>query len=109
MSCTLCAANPPVASQDEVAHLFSYLASSNCKFYRNGSWYVSSQAADHLKENISTYSKGLVPRAEAFIERGATQSSVSGEPYLAKCGDAKPVPSDARLKDELLRYRSAAK
>ena len=61
-SCPLGAANPPIVSQDEIAHLSAYLASSNCEFYRNGSWYVSSHAADHLKKKYQyLLKKRLVP------------------------------------------------
>ena len=33
------AADPPLAVQSEVAHLFTYIENSGCQFYRNGSWH----------------------------------------------------------------------
>ena len=38
------------ATKLEIAHLFSYLQASGCQFYRNGTWYGSSEAASHLNK-----------------------------------------------------------
>ena len=107
---TLHAVELSPTTQAEVAHLFEYLASSNCQLYRNGSWHEPREAVDHLEMKYRyLMKKRLVPTAEAFIERAATESSVSGKPYLVKCGDAKPVASATWFRDELARYRSTVK
>lgn len=103
------AAAPSAATQAEVSHLFSYLAGSNCQFNRNGSWYSAPDAAAHLKKKYDYLAdKGAVTTSERFIELGASKSSVSGKPYLVKCGQAQPVESGPWLGAELARYRQKA-
>jgi len=50
--------------------------------------------------------RGLVPDAETFIERAASEGSASGKPYLVKCSDAAPVTSGAWFREELARFRA---
>lgn len=103
------AAPPPAATQAEVTHLFAYLAGSNCQFNRNGSWYPAPDAAAHLKKKYDYLAdKGVISTSESFIELGASKSSVSGKPYLVKCGQAQPVESAPWLGAELARYRQKA-
>ena len=93
-------------AEKEIAHLITHLGASGCEFNRNGSWYPSERAVAHLNKKYDYRRKrGLVPNAEAFIERAATESSVSGKAYLVKCGDGTAVPSAKWLQDELARYR----
>ncbi|AJG25039.1 hypothetical protein RR42_s3463 [Cupriavidus basilensis] len=103
------AAAPPPATQAEVTHLFAYLAGSNCQFNRNGSWFSAPDAAAHLKKKYDYLAdKGVIGTSERFIELGASKSSVSGKPYLVKCGQAQPVESAPWLGAELARYRQKA-
>jgi hypothetical protein len=91
----------------EIEHLITHLGSSGCQFNRNGSWHTSERAVSHLKRKYDyLVKKNLVPSAEAFIERAASESSVSGKPYLVKCGDTAAVPSAKWLREELERYRA---
>jgi hypothetical protein len=100
------AGEPSPASRAEIAHLFSYLESSGCDFYRNGSWYKSREASAHLHRKYqSLLEKGLVATAEDFIARAATESSMSGEPYRVRCGGGKAVESGPWFRAELLRHR----
>ena len=101
---------PSTVARKEISHLISHLGSSGCQFQRNGSWYTSSRAVSHLTGKYEYLLKrGLVPSAEAFIERAATESSVSGRPYLVKCGQAPPVPSASWLREELAKFRAASR
>jgi hypothetical protein len=104
------AAEPNAATKQEVQHLFSYLEASGCQFFRNGTWYDSKAAAAHLQQKYQyLLDKGMLSNAESFIEKGATESSMSGKPYLVKCGtDGKPVESATWLKGELIKYRKSA-
>jgi hypothetical protein len=96
---------PPVAQQ-EISHLFAYLKSSGCQFNRNGTWYSPQEAADHLDSKYQyLLGKGRITSAEDFISDAASKSSMSGEPYLVKCGDAPPVESGGWFRAELERYR----
>ncbi len=49
---------------------------------------------------------GLVQTTEQFIERAASGSSMSGKPYLVKCGNGAPVQSGEWLRTELKDLRS---
>lgn len=101
---------PGAVARKEISHLISYLGSSGCRFQRNGSWYTSSQAVRHLtRKHEHLLKRGLVPSTEAFIERAATESSVSGKPYLVKCGQAPAVPSATWLREELAKLRAASR
>ena len=94
-------------AEKEIVHLIAHLGASGCRFNRNGTWYTAERAVGHLKKKHDYLRKrNLVPDAEAFIERAAAASSMSGKPYLVKCGDAPAVPSAHWLGLELERYRA---
>jgi hypothetical protein len=95
------------SAQKEIEYLIARLGSSGCQFNRNGSWHTSERAVSHLKRKYDYLLKrDLVPNAEAFIERAASESSVSGKPYLVKCGDAPAIPSAKWLREELEAFRA---
>jgi len=103
------AGQPAPVARAEISHLFGYLEGSTCEFYRNGSWHGSREAAAHLRRKYEyLLERGLVSSAEDFIERAATQSSVSGRPYRVRCG-ARTADSGPWFRAELLRHRSSAK
>ena len=103
-------AAPEPRVQAEIAHLLDYVATPGCQFNRNGSWHAGADARRHLQKKYDYLVKRkLVTTAESFIEHAATESSMSGRDYLVKCGGGKPVASAAYLKEQLLRYRAAAK
>jgi len=111
----LCAGAPAWAQQDararqEIVHLLDYVAQSGCQFNRNGSWHDSKAARDHLQEKYDYLQRRkLVPDTKTFIERAASQSSMSGKPYLIRCGGGQPTTSAQWLNAELERYRAAHK
>src|SRR5688572_19215805 len=79
-------AKPDPVAKKEIAQLIAHLASSGCEFGRNGSWYSATKAVSHLERKYEyLLERDLVPSAEAFIERAASESSSSGKPYLVKC------------------------
>ena len=98
----------PVAKK-EIQHLFSYLESSGCQFLRNGSWHSALDASKHLQQKYKyMLNRGGISTAESFIERGASESSMSNKPYQVRCGNvAKADTSAAWFKAELARYRAA--
>jgi len=100
------AAEPTPATRLEIEHLFTYLQVSGCQFYRNGTWYDSSEAARHLNKKYQyLLDKGLVASAEDFIERTASESSMSGQTYRVRCGSNPVVNSADWFGDELEKYR----
>lgn len=95
-------------TRDEIHHLLDYLAHSGCQFERNGSWHDAVAARDHLQDKYDYLQKrNMVPNTQAFVERAATGSSISGKAYEVKCGNGQPVESSRWLGAELERYRAA--
>jgi hypothetical protein len=106
---TTALAAPGARTQAEVTHLLDYVATPGCQFNRNGTWYDGAAARKHLQDKYDYLVKrDMVPDAEAFIARAASSSSMSGKPYLVKCGNAAPVQSGPWLTQELQRLRGSA-
>jgi Family of unknown function (DUF5329) len=100
----------PLATKAEIAHLFTSLETSNCLFNRNGTWYSAKEASAHLQTKYKyLQDKDLVPSAEKFIERAATESSFSGKAYQIKCADNAVQTSSPWFQSALAKYRSTAK
>ncbi len=90
----------------EIEHLFSYLENSGCEFNRNGSWYSAVDAAKHLKTKYEYLAKkNMLTDAESFIEKAASESSVSGKAYQVKCEDRSVVNSKEWFLEELSIFR----
>jgi hypothetical protein len=100
----------PAATKLEIAHLFAVLETSNCQFNRNGTWYGAKEAAGHLQTKYKyLQDKDLVPSAEKFIERAATESSFSNTAYQIKCTDNVVQSSAPWFTTALLKYRNTVK
>ncbi len=79
-------AAPGPQAQREIAQLIGSLEGSQCRFQRNGSWYDGGDARAHLQRKYDyLLKKNQVNSAEQFIERAASQSSMSGKPYRIQC------------------------
>ena len=102
-------AAPDPKAQAEIAHLLDYVATPGCQFNRNGSWHEGADARAHLRKKYDYLLKrDMVPTAESFIERAATESSMSGKPYQVKCRGGQAVASGPYLTAELKRFRELA-
>ena len=98
------------AARGEIDALLTRLGTSGCQFERNGTWYTADEARAHLLKKLDyLVGRGAVASAEQFIERAATQSSVSGQPYAVKCRDAAARPSGDWLRAELRALRAGTK
>ena len=76
-------------------------------FIRNGSEYPAAEARAHLQKKLDYRErKDLVASSEDFIERAATQSSLSGKPYQVRCATQTRNSADW-LNQELRRLRQA--
>jgi len=101
------AAPTPVA-RAEIEYLLSAVASSDCRFYRNGTWYDAKSAAAHLRSKYeSLAAKDLIRDAGDFIDRAATKSSISGKDYAIRCDGVAEMSSRQWLTDLLIAYREA--
>ena len=100
-------AEPPVNVQREVNFLLSYIGSSGCEFYRNGTWSDSKTAQTHLRDKYNYLVAGnQINTTEDFIEKAATKSSLSGQSYKVRCNGSATVSSKQWLRDELTRIRA---
>lgn len=100
-------AAPPTSVQVEVSFLLGYVEGSGCEFYRNGSWNDSRAAQAHLRDKYKVLlARNLVDSAEQFIDRVATQSSLSGEAYRVRCNGGSTITSQQWLREELARLRT---
>jgi hypothetical protein len=99
---------PSPVAREEIDALLMRLKTSGCQFRRNGAWHSADEAQTHLQRKLDYLLKrGAVATAEQFIERAATQSSVTGQAYLVKCGSRPPVPSAEWLAFQLQVMRAA--
>lgn len=103
-SLALQAAPSPKATA-EIDALLNFVEHSDCQFIRNGSEYSGSKARAHLQQKLDYLeNKGLVDSAEDFIDRAASKSSMSGQPYQVSCPGSKQEAS-TWLTTELKRLR----
>jgi len=101
-------AEVPAAAKAEIDHLLTYVGNSGCEFYRNGSWYDGKKGQSHLSDKFNyLIGNNMIQTASDFIEKAATQSSMSGLAYKVRCNGA-VVESAKWLGDELARFRGAA-
>lgn len=85
-------------------------ASSDCEFNRSGTWYSGTEAKSHLLRKLKYFEdRGAVQSTEQFIELAASSSSVTGQPYLVRCGDGIPVQSGTWLLLQLQAMRAAGR
>ncbi len=86
LAAPLAHAAPGAQAQREIALLIGSLDGSQCRFQRNGSWHDAAEARAHLQRKYDyLLKKDKVDSAEQFIERAASQSSMSGKPYRIQC------------------------
>lgn len=98
----------PAVAKTEINYLLATVANSDCQFFRNGSWHDSKAAAAHLTSKLDyLVARDLIQSAEEFIDKAATQSSLSGRAYAIRCQSGAAVPSDQWLRILLTRYRDS--
>ena len=110
--CWLCLAPLAVADDasqitSEIDHLIAAIGASGCTFVRNGKEHSAAEAESHIR---SKYRRGkrYAKTTEAFIERLASQSSMSKKPYWMMCPGSEPIQSGDWLRAELAAYRSVS-
>ena len=103
-------AAPPPQTETEVMHLLEFVQRSACEFNRNGTWYNGKEARLHLEKKYGALAaRGLIGKAEDFIERAASKSSISGQNYKIRCQGGITTTSGRWLADELQRHRKDGK
>lgn len=113
VSCALALVSPlrahdlSPAAHREIAQLLERIETSNCSFNRNGSWYGAQDARKHLQRKLDyMVERKMLGSADEFIAHAATGSSMSGKPYLIRCGSGEATPSADWLRAELRRMRA---
>jgi len=99
---------PAEAEQRTIEALIASVARlTDATFLRNRKSYSASSAARFLRGKWrSRHSE--VRTAEDFIERVASSSSTTGEPYLIRFANGREVPSAEYLRAELAKLRARA-
>jgi hypothetical protein len=89
-----------------INHLLTYVEESNCVFIRNGKEYNSKEAAKHIRTKYDSFMISI-KTPEEFIEKAASKSVISSQPYWVQCADRSPIPTAEWLTQELSNYRKA--
>jgi hypothetical protein len=100
-------ADPSPTVLQEVKHLLGFIEQSGCDFNRNGTWANAKAAQAHVMNKFEyLLRQDKIATALDFIEKAASESSMTGTPYQVKCGKAAPILSRAWLTEELKKYQS---
>ena len=88
-------------------HKIEYLIESiqkleGAKFYRNGEWYTPAEAAGHLRMKLNK-AGNRIKTARQFIDKIASESSMTGNSYKIKFKDGKILESKVYLDDQLAK------
>ena len=100
-------AEPPATVQQEINYLIGYIGDSGCEFKRNGTWSDAKTAQTHVRSKYDFLLKlGMIDTTQDFIDKAASKSSLSGQPYEIRCNGDLPMPSSFWLHNELARYQA---
>jgi hypothetical protein len=103
-----------VSAQDNIEKkkieflISSVETSKGVKFIRNGSEYDGKEAADHLRMKLQA-AGGRVQTADDFIRLCASQSYITGQPYMIRTSDGKTIKSEEYFQKKLKEYYSTVK
>ena len=97
-------AEPGAAAEAEIESLLSAVAGSSCTFIRNGTPHAPADARDHMELKYDHLRK-RIDTAEDFIQMAASQSSLSGRPYLVECAETPRRKTRDWLLERLVVFR----
>lgn len=100
--------NAIASTQDEINHLLKFVASTECKYERNGTMHNGKEALEHIKNKYAYYSDDI-KSTEDFIKYSATKSKMSGKYYNIHCSNKTSLKSKDWLLAELMVYREVQK
>jgi hypothetical protein len=102
----LAAAQITPKAEREINGLLQAVGSSGCQFIRSGTAYAADRAQSHLLKKYELMAaRNMLASAEDFIIKAATRSSMSGEAYAMRCGEAPPQRCDEWLMAKLKAMR----
>lgn len=88
----------------EIDYLMESVANSGCIFIRNGKEHEAVDAVDHLAMKRKR-GKRYYDDTDTFVERIASSSSWSGDPYLIRCGDEEEREIEGWYLEKLEEFR----
>lgn len=91
-------------TESEIDSLLTAIGSSECTFIRNGKRHDAEAAEDHLRMKLRR-GKRYVTTTETFIERLASSSSMSKQPYFIECPGREVAPTGDWLMQRLAELR----
>lgn len=71
-------------TDEEINYLLSVLTTDDCSFVSNDISYSGREFEQHLRSKLRL-NDDLIASADDYIEKIATRSAVSGQPYVAVC------------------------
>jgi hypothetical protein len=95
---------PQENTDETIAYLLAFVAKSDYTFIRNGQSYTDKQASKHMQEK-GRYFKDQIVTPEDFIRLAASESLVTGQPYMVRTNEGKELRCDEWLKEVLKEYR----
>ena len=96
-------AAPAAHEQTRIEKLIRFVETQkDMKFVRNGTEYTCADAGRFLRGKLEAMGRE-VTTAREFIERIASKSSMSGQPYQVKFADGKTMLASQFLSEELKR------
>lgn len=100
----LAASEPGTAAFENarIEYLFERLKQSRYNFIRNGKTYSTARAVAHLKWKYLRVKKDI-STAEDFVEKIASGSRKSGDPYLVRIAEGQTYPLKLVFQSELKR------
>ena len=90
---------------DTISYLLNYVATSKVTFIRNGVSHTPAEAVAHIKAKYEHF-KSQIKTPEDFIRLAASNSLLTGQPYLVRTPDGKEMHLDAWLTDALNAHRA---
>lgn len=100
LSGAMSAAELTATEQLEIQYLKDQIATSHCKFERNGRFYTVEEALAHI-EKKQYHFREKINSVEKFIAFAASKSMVSNNPYYIHCPGEEKVPSAQWLREKL--------
>jgi len=108
-SALLAQATPSAAEEQMIDTLIQRVSKMTAMvFLRNGNEYTAADAAKHMQAKYDYFKKELVT-AEDFIDRCASRSEVTGQPYKVKLTDGAVRDANEFLNSELRALRQRAR
>ena len=108
-SALLAQATPSAAEEQMIDTLIQRVSKMTAMvFLRNGNEYTAADAAKHMQAKYDYFKKDLAT-AEDFIDRCASRSEVTGQPYKVKLTDGAVRDANEFLNSELRALRQRAR